>query len=168
LFCYDHESGLITYRTDHRFGHRGTQVLKAGSVAGGVDRSHRYLHIRVDGVKYYAHRIAWALFYGEEPPAEIDHIDHNKANNAIWNLRAASHRQNMANSSIKKNNISGVPGVYRNHAGKWEAFIQLNGKSKTLGSFADFDAAVAARVRAAAQYWGEFSPHCDREQGVTP
>jgi hypothetical protein len=153
LLNYDPISGALTWRADR--GH----VVKAGAVAGClIKRGYRV--VRVDGVGYSAHRLCWKLHFGSEPPAEIDHKDQNKANNAITNLRAASHSQNTVYAPPNIRNSSGVTGVdWASHAGKWEARITKDYKRIRLGYFASKDAAIAARLKAAAELFGDFSPH---------
>jgi hypothetical protein len=100
------------------------------------------------------------MFYGEEPPTEIDHIDRNKDNNSIRNLRAAIRKQNAANRPSFKSNTSGCIGVcWAKNQKKWFAYVWMHGKSVHLGSFANYDDAVAARKAAADKAYGEFSPH---------
>jgi len=97
---------------------------------------------------YRAHRVAWAIFYGEWPQ-EIDHINHNRADNRISNLRSVSHQENNQNRGRHRNNTSGVTGVEWNAAeGKWQARITIGGKARRLGLFVHFSDAVAARLGA--------------------
>jgi len=68
---------------------------KRAPVAGTV-KSNGYLQIRVDSRIYLAHRLAWKIIHGADPVLEIDHIDHNRLNNAISNLRELTHQENCA------------------------------------------------------------------------
>jgi hypothetical protein len=157
LFVYDAETGVITWRVD-RLGANGRCVVRAGSVAGGLVSGYRVLN--VDGVYFKAHRVAGKMVYGEEPPAEIDHKNKHSADNRIKNLRVATHRQNTANGPLRKNNRSGVTGVFKSgRTQKWHVTIQRDGRSICVGEFADFDEAVTARVKAAAETYGAFTPH---------
>lgn len=101
---------------------------------------------RILGVQYLAHRVVFAMVHGFEPE-EVDHIDHNRRNNAPSNLRAVSHRQNALNVPLKKNNKSGFCGVCR-RGSKWIAQIRDHGKVVYLGAFDDLEDAIAARVAA--------------------
>jgi hypothetical protein len=156
-FSYDPATGIFTWRVDRHSGRNGARVWRAGTEAGRINRR-GYRQISVDGVWYSAHRAAWLIFYREEPPDEIDHKDRNKANNAIDNLRAATRSQNGVNSALARNNTSGFTGV-EPHWRKWRASIRVNGKTRHLGLFATRDAAIAARIKATARLFGEFSPH---------
>lgn len=157
IFEYDSETGLLTWKTD-RFNRLRRCVAKAGEVAGAFHHGYQLISLgsREDRAYFHAHRIAWKLFHGEEPPSQIDHIDRNRRNNAIANLRAASQSGNAANRSVAKDNKSGCPGVmWDTRLKKWKAYI----KRTHLGYFTEFQAAVAARKKAAAKAFGEFSPH---------
>lgn len=117
-----------------------------------VRHGEAYLKISIDGKAYLAHRLAWFHVHGQWPDGNIDHIDHNRTNNAISNLRIATQSQNSANSRIATNNTSGVKGVSKND----KAFsASLAGKS--LGSFATIDEAAAAYARAAKETYSEFA-----------
>src|SRR5690348_14306740 len=109
MLNYDPETGLFTWR------HTGK-----GRKATVGSNSHGYVSIRltVRGKKkgYLAHRLAWFYTYGEWPKNLIDHIDMNPANNAISNLREATHSTNKANRRAPANNSTGFKGVSFNKA----------------------------------------------------
>jgi len=93
-----------------------------------------------------AHRVAWALEYGEWPNGDIDHINGNRSDNRIENLRVVCKAENNRNMRKPKTNTSGVVGVsFDKKSKKWHSYIHVNNKRKTLGYFADFDGAVNAR-----------------------
>jgi hypothetical protein len=94
-----------------------------------------------------AHRAAWALHYGKWPDGKIDHIDHDKTNNRIDNLRDVSQAENNKNASKRLDNSSGATGVCLS-GGKWRARIDVDGRRVHLGRFACIDDAVAARKNA--------------------
>jgi hypothetical protein len=100
LFDYNPETGEITWRV-----YRG-RCAKVGDIAGGVNPTgYRLICIRNGGtVNYMAHRIAWALHYGEDPyPHELDHKDLDKLNNRANNLRKATRSQNLENRAAYSN-----------------------------------------------------------------
>lgn len=103
-----------------------------------------HLQGRIDYRAYLAHRVAWAIFYGEWPKGEIDHINHDGADNRIENLRDVSHAENLRNQSLRQNNSSGVTGVAR-IGDVWYARIKQGGKLIHLGYFELFEDAVTAR-----------------------
>lgn len=76
---YDHETGVFRWRISKK-GHK-----REGDIAGGTaDRG--YHRIKIDQHTYFAHRLAWLFFYGEEPAGDIRHKDGNRGNNRISNL----------------------------------------------------------------------------------
>ena len=106
-----------------------------GKKAGCYDASTGYYKARVNGLYYRIHRLVFMYHYGYIPKM-IDHIDNNKCNNKIENLREATHAQNQQNSGISKLNTSGFKGVHFDKGtGKWMAKLQLNKKAYYLGLF---------------------------------
>lgn len=100
-----------------------------------------------------AHRVIWAMYYGNWPKGDIDHINGIRSDNRIGNLRAVDHHTNCKNQRLRSNNSSGTTGVYWYARGrKWVAYINVAGKMKYLGRFDDFDDAVAARSAADQKY----------------
>ena len=115
--------------------------------------SNGYLFGAVANQKLFAHRAAWAMHYGCWPDGEIDHINHDKTDNRIENLRVVERTQNAMNLSKSKRNVSGVTGVFKHsQTGKWQAQIRVGRKSIHLGSFESFDNAVTARRKAEEQH----------------
>jgi hypothetical protein len=128
-----------------------------GKVAGYTN-GYGYIMIRLEGKQYPAHRLAWLITHGELPPAQLDHRDRNRANNAITNLRLATASQNGVNKLATK--PSGLPrGVYfqKGLATKYTALIRVNGKRVYLGTYDTADLAHAAYVSAARKHHGEFA-----------
>ena len=94
-----------------------------------------------------------------------DHINRNTFDNRKSNLRKASVEENARNHTIRKDNTSGVTGVYwRKDKGKWQAGIGLNGKTKHLGVFDTYEEAVEARIKAEKDLYGEWSPLYKKEE----
>lgn len=119
----------------------------------GCENSDGYLQVRVSMGLHKAHRIAWAIHYGEWPDGQIDHINGDKSDNRIVNLRDVTPRQNSRNSKLQKNSSSGVNGVrFDKKSGKWKAHIRVDEGTKHLGYFVRFEDAVAARKEADAIY----------------
>lgn len=145
LLHYDPESGIFTWKVS-----RGT--VKYNSTAGSVN-SRGYILIKIDGVKYLAHRLAWLYVYGYCPENIIDHIDRDKLNNKIINLREVSRSCNVRNSNNRKDNTSGVKGVYwSNIERRWKSSISINNETKHLGTFNTLNDAVKARYEAEQTY----------------
>lgn len=106
-----------------------------GMIAGHTN-SRGYTHLKLFGMQIPAHRAAWAVTYGKWPKNQIDHIDGNKSNNKISNLRDIGAKSNTQNQirSKSSNLSSGLLGVSRNR-GKWQAQIKVAGRRKHLGTF---------------------------------
>lgn len=128
----------------------------AGKIAGTNFGSNGYRNIMVDGMRCYAHRLAWFYVYGEWPSRFIDHINRVRSDNRLANLRLATSAENTRNST-KKIGKSGVRGLSVAASGKWIARISYEGKSHHLGVFADKKKARAAYVEAAKRLHGEFA-----------
>lgn len=149
LLAYDPKTGVLTWKVARgRFGN----AIKAGSVAGTVG-GHGYFQVRVHGKRYYAHRLAWLMYTGSWPSKHLDHINGQKTDNRIENLRECSDAQNQQNRGKQANNTSGVQGVcWHKQAKKWHARIEVDGKRINLGLFDTVDEAAQARAAAKAQY----------------
>lgn len=108
---------------------------------------------------FKAHRVIWMLCNKEWPKGDVDHINGNKVDNRISNLRVVSREQNNRNAYKPKNNTSGVVGVsWRENIQKWRARVYQNNKEIDLGSYDTFEEAVAVR-QAAAQRLGHTARH---------
>lgn len=105
-----------------------------------------YLLIQFEGIKYSAHRMAWAFVHGIiMPDTELDHINNNRSDNRIENLRIATFNDNSFNQRMKRNNTSGVKGVsLHNLSGKWRGRVCMNGITHYVGHFNDLDTAKKA------------------------
>lgn len=127
---YDPNSGIITWIK------RPSKRVKIGQIAG-YKRADGYIVIKLLGKHYYAHRVAWELYNGTEPPKHIDHIDGDPSNNKIKNLKLASQRENCQNYKIHR---KGKP-VGANYVQKYKKYkkyrsrIRVNGVQHNLGYF---------------------------------
>lgn len=128
-----------------------------GKIAG-AESVKGYLRIKLDGHLYQAHRLAWLYENGCWPDGEIDHIDGDRKNNRIANLRVATSSQNKANTSLRITNTSGFKGVrWHRQRRRWEARITVSGREISLGLFDEREAAHAAYLAAAHSYFGSFA-----------
>ena len=119
--------------------------LHAGSKAGYVD-SRGYVVIKLAGKYRYAHRLAWLVVNGVEPECQIDHIDRDKSNNRICNLRLATASQNGQNKPIFNNNKVGVPNIcWLPRKDMWQVYVRVNSKSTYVGCYKTLLDAAAAR-----------------------
>jgi len=110
-----------------------------------------YLYGKVFGKNYLAHRVMWALEYGTWPDGDIDHVNQNKTDNRICNLRTASKTENARNKTTYKNNTSGFVGVSR-CKNKWRAYVTVDRKQVHLGLFTTEKQANNARMKANSRY----------------
>ena len=108
-----------------------------------------YLVIGVNGMPYKAHRLAWLYVHGCLPTEWLDHINRNRSDNRIDNLRLASAELNAQNASVRSDNTSGVQGVsWHKASNKWVVQISKQGKPTHVGLFDSIKDAVAARAQA--------------------
>lgn len=142
------DASLFTNSGQHTAEHncRVWNAKYAGSPAGAIDRSVGYLRISVFHRKLWAHRVAWMMVYGEAPNGQIDHINGDKLDNRISNLRVVTMTENRRNQRRPRNNRSGYVGVAWNPKNRnWNARIGVGGRTLHLGSFECIDDAIAAR-----------------------
>ncbi len=145
--AYEPETGSFLWKK-RGFGRTMGRVLGTTVWPG-------YSIIKVDGTVYYAHRLAWFFVHGAWPSGHIDHIDGNKANNAIANLRVATSAQNAAGRSTKRT-IAPSRGVFP-HGPGFVARIHHAGKRHYLGYFPTLEGAKAAYEAKAKEIHGEFA-----------
>jgi len=123
-----------------------------GDVAGSIN-SCGYIGIVVNRKLYLAHRLVFLYLFGYMPENGIDHINRDRKDNRISNLREVSHSCNMKNAGMLKNNKSGITGVYFcNNKNKWIAQIKINKKNIVLGRHKSFNDAVVSRFKAEQDY----------------
>jgi len=139
LLDYAPETGIFTWKKTMG----GTAW--AGTVAGAPN-SAGYSLIKIDGKKYQASRLAWLWVHGSWPENYIDHINGDRLDNRLVNLREATPAQNKHNSGPAKNSTSGVKGVFWNSKReKWQARICLGGEVRQhLGYFNNLEDAKTA------------------------
>lgn len=104
-----------------------------------------------------AHQVAWSVYYGERANGLIDHINGDKGDNRICNLRIATNRQNSMNRSGAKDAASPYRGVYPMPNGRWRARISDGVKTLSLGMFDTEVEAAMAFNDAATQLHGEWA-----------
>lgn len=129
LLNYSHETGVFTWARPRR------GVKNVGAKAGQLDRK-GYVRITIDGKKYQGHHLAWLYVHGEMPTNQIDHINEQKGDNRIVNLRCVTSAQNTQIAKVNKaaNGRGGCS--YHKRSKKWQVSVLIEGKKKHLGYFA--------------------------------
>lgn len=139
LVRYDPETGVLTRL--QAGGKRATRPDKVGMPAGSVG-GNGYVYVSVGGKRYSAHRLAWLYVFGRWP-AQVDHINRDRADNRLANLREATTKENNRNTAARGY-------WWHKRARKWRAGITVDGRNVHLGYFADEADARAAYVKAKA------------------
>lgn len=122
---YSPETGAFAWRR---------KPANAKRADAGCRASSGYVLIRIDDVLYKAHRLAWLYVHGEWPSKFIDHINRDKSDNRIVNLRIATRTQNTHNVGMFSSNTSGFKGVSLHKAsGLYQAYMWIGNKKKSLG-----------------------------------
>lgn len=155
ILAYDATTGKITWKFD-RFGYRNSIRASAGDEAGTI-MSNGYKLLSINGIRLLGHRVAWALYYGTWPEHDVDHINIDKLDNRIINLRLASRSENMSNRSHTKRNILKAKGIELTRAGRYAAKIWKDYKRYHIGTFDTVEEAKAAYAQRAKELHKEFA-----------
>lgn len=142
MLDYDASTGLFSRKHGH-VCNNGTNTLG-------------YVQIMVDGQMCAGHRLAWLYVHGRWPADQLDHINGNRADNRIANLRESSQAENCGNVARHRDNRSGYKGVF-SARDKWAAQICRNGVKRHLGVFDSPEAAHKAYCAAALETFGQFA-----------
>jgi len=166
LLRYDSEAGKLFWRERtpdlfkdgdrcKKWRARNWNSNFAEKEAFTADNNCGYKHGRIFFFFYFANRIIWLMIYDQFPPKgfEIDHINGDRKDNRIKNLRLVTRSQNNKNRSLQSNNTSGYPGViwYKSRS-KWYVTIKSNSKDNFLGYFTNKEEAIAARKKAEKEF----------------
>lgn len=129
----------------------------AGKEAGTLDPA-GYIRIKIYDQRVMAHRLAWLHYHGEYPAEDIDHINLDRSDNRISNLRAATRSENHRNRRVYSHSKLGIKGVKLIKGKYYAARIGIgSGKMKHIGCYASAEEARAAYLKAQKDYHGEFA-----------
>jgi hypothetical protein len=139
--AYDPETGIFRWHVRRR-------GIRPDSDVAGYQAPDRRCYVTIDGVRYFAHRLAWFYVHGRWPSVAIDHIDGDPSNNRLANLREATLSQNQHNQrSGARKGTSRYLGVHwAARRSNWVASIKHQGKTIYIGAFPTEEAAAAAYV----------------------
>jgi hypothetical protein len=133
--------------------HRFKMTKPVGSI-----NNNGYVQVELNNVTYMYHRIVWEMHNGPIPIGmHIDHIDRNRLNNKIENLRLATRSQNRANSKLHSNSTTGFKGVHKTPSGKFQARISDGTRKRYIGLFDSAEEAAEAYKFVAKELHGEFA-----------
>lgn len=151
VFDYDENTGVFKWKNPR-------PKVKVGGVAGCICNFNGYCLITYNYRPYKAHRLAWIYVHGEIPETKfIDHIDGNRSNNSISNLRLCTNGENQKNRKLGRDNTSGFKGVsWNKKLQKWEAYTSLHNKKYNIGYYTDKEEAIAAHKAYCIIHHGEF------------
>lgn len=148
---YDPETGIFTRLRDASIN------APAGSRAD-LPEGKRYRAVKINYVRYKAHRLAFQYVHGREPKGYIDHINGNPNDNRIANLRECDALENARNARTRSDNTSGFKGVsWHKQRGKWTARIMVSNQHINIGLFDTAEQAYAAYCAKAKELHGEFA-----------
>lgn len=158
LLSYEPETGELFWKPratgtfpSERSAKRWNTIYAGQEAFTGVHVT-GYREGRIHSERYKAHRVIWKMVFGEDP-SEIDHVNGDRADNRLANLREVDRTGNARNRAIHTSNTSGVIGVMWHKAtGKWLAKIGVGYSSRHLILSDSFDEAVAARKAAEVQH----------------
>ena len=148
MLGYDPETGIFTWVTTSRNAN-----FKPGRKVGFNDQG--YLRIKIDGVGYAAHRLAWLYMTGSFPKDFIDHKNGIRNDNRWCNIREANRSQNAANKSKLRSGLKGAVKVKGYN--RWQAKTKSFGKTIYLGHYKTEEEAHQAYCAFHSQRFGEFA-----------
>lgn len=155
---YNHDTGILSWKFRPPPHFKNERAFKswnarfAGKEAFTSEDSLGYKQGSINNHTYRSHRIIWKLVY-DTVPEHIDHINGNRTDNRIINLRSVNQQENLKNQKKRVNNTSGVNGVFWNEKRNcWISAIRFAGKNKHLGCFKNLEDAVDVRKKAEIQY----------------
>lgn len=149
--CFEYRDGLLYWKgVTHP-----NKMRLVNKPAGSIHKT-GYRHITWMGKVHKAHRLIFMLHHGYLPP-EVDHINSNRQDNRIENLRAANRSENQCNRGALASNTSGYPGVSWHKKSKaWCVRVMKNGKTVIQQYFKDLELAGLVAMEARSKYHGAY------------
>lgn len=149
---FDYKDGVLYWKAKSS----KCSVVKIGDIAGNVDPTNNRNRVRINGKNHLRSILIFILHHGYRPEI-VDHIDRDKSNDRIENLRAADRFTNARNKTSAKNSHSKYLGVTLNPNKSWRAQIVVNKRHYYLGKFECEDTAALIYNREAVRHFGEFA-----------
>jgi len=151
LSAFDYQDGNLIRKTG--------RVNEIGQVAGCLHKATGYIHVKIKSKLYKAHRLVF-FYHNGYLPEFVDHIDGDKSNNKIENLRSATKSENALNQKIRSTNTSGFKGVkWNSRLNKWQVEMCKNRKYYYLGLYENLDLAGLVAREATELIHGRFSAY---------
>ena len=147
LELFDYDDGKLFYKSNNE----PAKIY--------VTKGHRYARIKFDKQEFKLHRIIF-LYHKGYLPDIIDHINGDRYDNRIENLREANTYQNRQNSRIYSTSKSGVKNVYWcKKMNKWKVIMNINGETHIFGYYADLEEAKQVATSMRDKYFQDFANH---------
>lgn len=155
VLFYDPKTGIFRWKEKPS----KYSPVSEGEEAGYLHKPSGYIRVSIDSERYVCHRLAWLYTYKKWPEGDIDHVNGDRSDNRIENLREALDK-NSWNAKIRSDNTSGVKGVsFHKGVGKYVARVNHKGKIYNLGCFNSLEAAVAVVKEKREELHGDFTNH---------
>jgi hypothetical protein len=149
---FDHKDGRLYWK---KVNHSNKKYL-VGQEVGSIHKT-GYRHVTWQGKVHKVHRLIYLLEHGYLPN-EIDHINGDRQDNRLENLRDVTRSQNQFNKAMCKNNTSGTRGVsWHKKSNAWLVRVCASGKTKSIGYFKDLELAGLVADEARSIYHGVYA-----------
>ena len=121
---FNYKNGFLIWKENPFF-------VKVGTPAGYIRKQYGYCRIKVNKIEYAAHRLIWVWHNGDlKTDVMVDHVNTDRSDNRIENLRLCTHKQNMQNRKISPKNTTGYPNVhFDTQVNRYRAKVKVDGKS---------------------------------------
>lgn len=147
---------MFVYSDGNLYWKKPRKKVVVGSKAGALS-GRGYMDVKIDQKIYKLHRLIFMWHHGYMPEF-VDHVDCERLNNKIENLREATASQNKWNQPVPKNNTSGIKGVcFDKTKNKWKGYVGYQGKDKHIGNFDSIDDAKIAVEKTRGELHGQFA-----------